>query len=166
MAFEEKNPKFEISQLDLDQQSPLVDWLRPIIDAKDPDLSDFHARGGKLIMYYGWADPALNAMMGMRYVENVFKTMGAKTDSFFRYYLVPGMFHCGGGVGCSSFDMVPPLIGWVEDGKAPQSIVAAKEVEGKTVRTRPLCPYPQVARYKGSGSTDEAANFSCIVERP
>lgn len=146
MAFEEKDPKFEVSELDLDRQSPLVDWLRPVIDAKDPDLSAFHARGGKLIMYYGWADPALNAMMGMRYVENVFRTMAAKTDSFFRYYLVPGRFHCGGGVGCGSFDMIPPLIGWVEDGKAPQSIVSAKEVEGKTVRTRPLCPYPQVAR--------------------
>ena len=75
--------------------------------------------------------------------------------------MVPGMFHCGGGVGCSSFDKLTPLMQWVEAGTAPERLTASRIINSKTDRTRPLCPYPQVAKYKGSGSTDEAANFSC-----
>ena len=75
--------------------------------------------------------------------------------------MVPGMAHCGGGAGTSTFDMLSALEQWVEKGKAPDSILASRVKDGKTDRTRPLCPYPQVARYKGTGSTDEAANFTC-----
>jgi feruloyl esterase len=77
--------------------------------------------------------------------------------------MVPGMLHCGGGVGVNSFDAFTPLVEWVEKGTAPGSLMAARTIEGTSVRTRPLCPYPEVARYKGSGSTDEAANFSCVT---
>ena len=76
--------------------------------------------------------------------------------------MVPGMFHCGGGVGTSTFDVGTPLIQWVESNKAPDGITASRVVGGKVVRTRPLCAYPEVARYKGTGSTDEAANFACV----
>ena len=79
-------------------------------------------------------------------------------------FMVPGMFHCGGGVGTSTFDSATPLMKWVEQGEAPASIPAARIVNGQTVRTRPLCPWPQVAKYKGSGSIDDAANFTC--QRP
>ncbi len=82
--------------------------------------------------------------------------------------MVPGMFHCGGGVGTSTFDVATPLLNWVESGAVPQAIPASRVSSGKVIRTRPLCPYPQVARYQGSGSIDDAANFRCAVpqERP
>jgi feruloyl esterase len=87
--------------------------------------------------------------------------MGPATRDFFRLFMLPGVFHCGGGVGCASFDRQTALIDWVENGKAPDVLVASRVEQGKTLRTRPLCPYPQVAKYKGSGSIDEAANFRC-----
>jgi feruloyl esterase len=88
--------------------------------------------------------------------------MGSSTGEFFRLFMVPGMYHCGGGVGMNQFDAATPVVQWVEAGKAPARIEAARVTAGKVVRTRPLCPYPQVARYKGSGSIDETANFACV----
>jgi feruloyl esterase len=78
-------------------------------------------------------------------------------------FMQPGVFHCGGGVGPGSFEPLPILVDWVESGKTPESIRAAQIRDGKTLRTRPLCPYPQVARYQGSGSVDDAANFRCVA---
>ena len=114
-------------------------------------------------MYFGWADPALNARMGIDYFEQVQRKMGPATTDFMRLFMVPGMFHCGGGVGASAFDAMTPLVEWVEKSNAPTQIPAARISAGKVVRTRPLCPYPQVARYKGSGSIDEAQNFACAA---
>jgi feruloyl esterase len=113
------------------------------------------------VSYFGWADNALNAMMGVNYYETVLQKLGPQTRDFYRLFMVPGMFHCGGGVGVSTFDALTPLVTWVEKGTAPASILGSRVVDGKTVRTRPLCPYPEVAQYKGSGSLDEAANFAC-----
>ncbi len=161
LAFPEKNPKYELTSFNLDKDVPRLEWIHAVLDATDPDLSSFKKRGGKLLMYYGWADPALNAMMGVEYYESVLKEMGATTTDFFRLFMVPGMFHCGGGVGCSSFDKLTPLMQWVETGAAPDRLTASRTTNGKTDRTRPLCPYPQVAKYKGSGSTDDAVNFTC-----
>ena len=112
-------------------------------------------------MYFGWADPQLNARMGLEYYQDVVAKMGPSTPEFARLFMVPGMFHCGGGIGTSTFDTITPLIQWVEEGKAPASIRAARINKGQTTRTRPLCPWPEVARYKGSGSIDDAANFVC-----
>jgi feruloyl esterase len=89
--------------------------------------------------------------------------MGPATTDFFRLFMMPGVFHCGGGVGCDQLPRLAALIDWVEKGKVPDRLIAARRVEGATVRTRPLCPYPQVARYKGNGSIDDAANFSCVA---
>jgi feruloyl esterase len=89
--------------------------------------------------------------------------MGPPTPEFFKLYMVPGMFHCGGGIGTSAFDAVTPLVEWVEKGSAPISLVAGRVFDGKIIRTRPLCPYPQEARYGGTGSIDEAQNFICAV---
>ena len=86
---------------------------------------------------------------------------GPGTPEFFRLYMVPGMFHCRGGVGTDRLDAMTALINWVENGTAPASITASQVRDGKIVRSRPLCPYPQVARYLGNGSTDDAANFAC-----
>ncbi|MFN7927030.1 MAG: tannase/feruloyl esterase family alpha/beta hydrolase [Blastocatellia bacterium] len=156
-----KNPNFKFADFDFSKDPQRLEWIHNVLDATDPDLSRLQKRGGKVLMYFGWSDPALNAQMGVDYYESVLQKMGAGTKDFFRLFMVPGMFHCGGGVGCSNFDKLTPLMQWVEQGKAPESIIGARVVDGKTTRTRPLCPYPQVAKYKGSGNIDDAANFTC-----
>jgi feruloyl esterase len=135
--------------------------VRDILDSTDPDLSAFRQHNGKLILYFGWADPQLNPLMGVEYYESVNAKMGPSTTDFARLFMVPGMAHCGGGIGTSVFDVATPLLNWVESGTAPNQIAASRVVDGKVVRTRPLCSFPEVARYKGTGSIDDAANFSC-----
>jgi len=136
-----------------------------LLNAMNPDLSGFMHRGGKLIQYHGWSDPQIAPSSSVDYYTRVLETAegAAKVQSSYRLFMVPGMLHCGGGDGTSSFDMLSALQQWVENGKAPDRIDAARVRNGITDRTRPLCPYPQVAVYTGSGSTDEAANFSCRV---
>jgi hypothetical protein len=102
-------------------------------------------------------------LMGVKYYEQAVAKNGPKTTEFFRLFMVPGMAHCAGGVGPDRNDAVTAVIDWVEKGKAPDSLLASKVTGGQVVRTRPLCPYPQVARYKGQGSVDEASNFSCVA---
>jgi hypothetical protein len=157
----DNDPARAFEEFNLDQYLPQAEEFRSILDANDPDLSAFRRHGGKLLMYFGWADPQLNPRMGVEYYEQVVGKMGDSTDDFFRLFMVPGMFHCGGGIGTSVFDAATPLVSWVEAGQAPQKIEAVRVVSGKVVRSRPLCPYPQVARYQGSGSIDDTANFSC-----
>lgn len=114
-------------------------------------------------MYFGWAEPALNPVRGVQYFEEVQKATGPSAD-FFRLFMMPGVFHCGGGPGPDTFDAITPLVNWVERGAAPDRLVAAKREGGQVTRTRPLCPYPQVARYTGSGSKDDAASFVCVTK--
>ncbi len=163
MAFPEKNPNYNLASFDFDKDPARLEWIHNVLDATDPDVSRFRDGGGKLIMYFGWADPALNAQMGVDYYESVLERMGASTPAFFRLFMAPGMFHCGGGVGPSAFDMLAPLVDWVERGTAPDRVLASRLVDGKVARTRPLCPYPQVARHHGKGSIDEAASFTCAA---
>ena len=153
-----------MQKFDIDNDYDNAAFAHQVLDATDPDLTAFRQRGGKLLMYFGWADPQLNPRMGVEYYEDVLAKMGPSTQEFARLFMVPGMFHCGGGIGTSTFDSATPLVQWVEEGKAPASLQAARIVNGKTVRTRPLCPWPEVARYKGSGSVDDASNFVC--QRP
>ena len=96
-----------------------------MLDARNPDLSEFKSRGGKIVMYFGWADTALSPMMGIDYYENVSAKMGEGTRDFYRLFMVPGMFHCRGGFGPDRFDPMTPLINWVEGGVAPQRIEAS-----------------------------------------
>jgi feruloyl esterase len=161
LAFPQKNPNYTLASFDFEKDPPRLEWIHNLLDATDPDLSRFMRRGGKLLMYFGWADPALNAQMGVDYYESVFQQMGEETPRFFRLFMVPGMFHCGGGVGCGNFDKLTPLIQWVEQAVAPEKLVGSRIIDGKVVRTRPLCPYPQVAKYNGSGNPDDASNFVC-----
>jgi feruloyl esterase len=137
--------------------------LGTLFNAIDPDLSAFKARGGKLIQYHGWSDPDITPLNSINYYESVQKTMGAGTKDFYLLYMVPGMQHCSGGPGATTFDMIAPLDHWASAGNAPASITASKSANGQLIRTRPLCPYPQEAGWKGTGSTDEAANFVCSV---
>ena len=115
-----------------------------------------------MITHFGWADTALNPMMSVNYYKNVGATLGVETTSeFYRLFMVPGMFHCTGGLGTDRFDAMTPLINWVESGSPPDLIPAARVEAGAVTRTRPLCPYPQIATYTGSGNIDNAANFVC-----
>lgn len=161
MAFAKPDPNYNWTAFNYDTDLDKMQWITSVLDATDPDLSRFKARGGKILMYFGWADPALNALMGLEYYEQVVERVGPTTTDFFRLFMVPGMFHCGGGVGVSSFDAMTPLMDWVEKGVAPAQIIGSRMTDGKVIRSRPLCLYPQVAKYKGSGSIDEASNFTC-----
>jgi feruloyl esterase len=137
--------------------------ISTLMNSVDPNLKPLFLHGGKLLQYHGWADPGIPPGSSVNYYKSVLEAMGgkAKVNDSYRLFMLPGMGHCGGGDGTSTFDMVSALDQWVVQGKAPDQIVASKVVSGAVVRTRPLCPYPQVATYKGSGSTDDATNFSC-----
>jgi len=125
------------------------------------DLSAFKARGGKLLLYHGWNDTAISPENTINYYQNVLNKMGPKQDAWMRLYMVPGMNHCQGGVGTDQFNKMAVVERWREAGTAPEQIIAA-HVSGTTVdMTRPLCPYPQVATYRGVGSTSDAASFTC-----
>ena len=151
--------------MDFDQAAKTVERWSKLADAKDADLSKFRRSGGKMIMTYGWADTILQPLQGVRYYESVAAKHGKDTADFVRLFMVPGMAHCGGGVGPDRNDAVTAVIDWVEKGQAPDLLIASKVTNGQTVRTRPLCPYPQVARYKGQGSIDDAASFSCVAPK-
>ncbi|HTB12180.1 MAG TPA: tannase/feruloyl esterase family alpha/beta hydrolase [Bryobacteraceae bacterium] len=156
-----------------------------LFNATEPDLKTFKDGGGKLFLYHGWSDTAIAPTNAVMYYESVVAKMGPKrAGEFVQLYMVPGMQHCAGGPGPNSFgtnpsampsdplhSMAVALDRWVDQGVAPERIVATKFKTGANpdsgvVRTRPLCPYPQIARYAGSGSTDDAANFKCEVPKP
>jgi feruloyl esterase len=154
-------PDYDYRTFDFEHDAGQLDAWGSKVNAKSTDLSKFRGRGGKLLMTYGWADPILQPLMGVNYYEQAVKRNGPGTADFFRLFMIPGMNHCGGGNGTDRFDSVTAIINWVERQKAPESIAASHVVANQIVRTRPLCAYPKVARYSGSGSIDDAANFSC-----
>jgi hypothetical protein len=156
-------PDYDYQMFDFDRDLHLLDEWSKLADAKNPDLSKFRKHGGKLLMTYGWADSILQPMMGVNYFEEAVAKNGPDTAQFFRLFMAPGMGHCGGGTGPDRHDSMSAMIDWVEKGKAPESLVASRVVDNQAVRTRPLCSYPQVARYSGQGSIDEAANFRCVA---
>ncbi len=142
-----------------------------LFNAVNPDLSAFKARGGKLIHYHGWSDPDITPLNSIRYYESVARLQGGdvhglqNTVVFYRLFMVPGMQHCQGGPGATNFNMIEPLEKWAEQGVAPAEVIASHITNGAVDRTRPLCPYPQEAQWKGAGSTDDAANFVCAVPK-
>ncbi|GAA2212497.1 tannase/feruloyl esterase family alpha/beta hydrolase [Nonomuraea monospora] len=134
------------------------------LSAMDPDLDRFQRGGGKLLLWHGWNDQHIAPRGTLAYYDALRETMGARTaDRFARLYLFPGVAHCGGGEGPNTFDVLTPVMAWVESGRQPGKIVASNASAG---RTRPVYPYPQVARYDGTGSTDDAANFVPRTPRP
>jgi feruloyl esterase len=147
--------------------------LGALFNATDPDLSAFKASGGKMIHYHGFSDPDITPLNSINYYESVARTMAHNgnhgyrdTRDFYRLFMVPGMQHCAGGPGPSSFDMLTALDEWVEKGASPDRITASHLTSGTVDRTRPLCAYPYEAQWKGSGSTDQADNFACVLPRP
>jgi feruloyl esterase len=149
--------------LDFDRHVTLAD-SSPIarVNASNPDISAFVRRGGKLILSGGWNNALVPAGAVLDYYKNVEATIGAEeTQRGVRLYMVPGMIECNGGPGTDTFDMLAVMRRWVEQGEAPNEVIASRVEHGTVVRTRPLCPYPHVATYRGTGSTDDARSFVC-----
>ncbi|MEP7355249.1 MAG: tannase/feruloyl esterase family alpha/beta hydrolase [Acidobacteriota bacterium] len=161
MAFDTpRGASWDYKTLNLDTDPAKMTNVGLIINATITDLSAVKARGGKVLHYHGWADPGVTPKMSVDYYEAVQKTMGSTSD-FYRFFPVPGMFHCSGGPGCGEVDWLSAIVSWVEKGTAPTMLVGSHVEAGKTTRTRPVCMYPTVAHYKGSGSIDAAENFTC-----
>jgi tannase/feruloyl esterase len=147
---------------DLDRDLKVVDErVGATINAINPDLSAFKARGGKLLLYHGWNDTAISAGNAVNYYSSVLAKMGPKQDDWIRLFMAPGMQHCGGGPGPNQVNYVAALERWREAGTAPDQLLASHVTDNRVDMTRPLCPYPQVAVYKGAGSTNDAASFVC-----
>jgi hypothetical protein len=178
MVYEKKD--WDLRHANIDQAMKLAyEKTGDSLDAMNPDLKSFLGHGGKLILYHGWNDPGISPLNSVNYYNSVIAANGP--DAAVRLYMVPGMQHCGGGPGATSFgqresgsrrdaghDIFTSLVEWVEDGKAPGTIIATKyDKQGKTETvemTRPLCPYPQAAKYQGTGDPKVADSFACTAE--
>jgi hypothetical protein len=145
-----------------------VEKVGPMMASDNPDLSAFRDRGGKLMLYHGWADPLIMPEGTIDYYNRVNQTMGSgdysRTQEFARLFMAPGVGHCAGGDGPQPQDWFGSLVNWVENGAAPQTVLAVKQLEDGTSRSRPLCPYPAVAQWDGAGDPDDAGSYSCRAE--
>ena len=164
------DPEWDYKTFDVARDLPAAQKLAVHLNATDANLKAFQARGGKLILYHGWCDAAIPGQAAIDYYDSVVKKMGAKSaGSFVRLFMAPGMQHCGAGAGPNSFgqggapkgeaasNIAMALEQWVEKGTAPERIIATRPG-----RARPLCAYPKTAKYKGTGSTDDAESFECV----
>jgi len=159
-----KNRNWDYRTLEFDRDVERADRIdNGTINATDPDLRPFFTRGGKLLLYHGWTDPLIAPRNTINYFNSVLAKLGrcAKAEESMRLFMVPGMNHCQGGTGATTFDAVAALEAWVERNQAPARIPAARVEEGAVTRTRPLCAFPHVAEYVGTGSPDRAENFAC-----
>jgi feruloyl esterase len=160
-----KDPNWDFMKMNFDKDIDYAEKTdKGLNNANDPNLKPFFAKNGKLMLYHGYSDQIVPPQNSIAYYNSVVKTVGAsKAADSIRLFMAPGMTHCGGGPGPNNFDTLTAMEQWVEQGKAPTQMIASHMTDGKTDRTRPLCPWPQVAKYKGSGSIDDAANFTCAA---
>jgi feruloyl esterase len=162
-----QDAKWDYHTFDFDKDTARADQLgNNTINAVNPEkLKALFARGGKILLWHGWEDPAISPLISTQLYNQAVAANGGvgKTYGSMRLFLVPSMPHCQGGYGPNAFDRIDVLADWVEKGKAPDFIVASHSTNGQVDRTRPLCPYPKVAKYQGSGSIDEAASFFCAA---
>jgi len=135
-----------------------------VLGSTDPNLRTFFGRGGKLLLYHGWSDPQVTPYNTVDFFQKVVASQGgAGVGTSIQLYMVPGMNHCAGGPGTDNFDRMAAIEDWIKTGSAPKRIEAWHATNGTTDRTRPLCPFGQVAKWNGSGSTNESANFACVA---
>lgn len=160
-----RDANWDFMSFELEKDLPLTLKNASFIEASDPDLSKFKARGGKLLLWHGWADPGPAPENTINYYMQASKAVAGSADDWMRLFLMPGVAHCGGGVGPDQADFLGAMERWREEGVAPGQIIASRNGgrSGLTPMTRPLCPFPQIAKYKGSGSTDDAASFACAA---
>ncbi len=160
-----EDAKWDWRTFDLERDTALAEAKGGSMQAINPDLSAFKARGGKLLIYHGWNDGgnggAISPLNSLDYYSSVLAKMGPRQDDWLRLFMVPGMAHCGGGPGPNQFNALAAMERWRESGTAPDQIVTSRVNNNRVVMTRPLCPFPQVAVYKGAGSTNDAGNFAC-----
>jgi Tannase and feruloyl esterase len=185
-----EDPQWDFRTLNFDTDVALAaEKAGSVLNSNNPDLRSFRAHGGRLIQYHGWADAAISPFGSIEYYEQVrsfftkypdARSRGGAVSDFYRLFMVPGMGHCGGGIGPNSFgndrnrfggdperDLITALERWVEKGVAPERLTGTGSVSGDpaTTMTRPLCPYPQIARYNGSGDGNQATSFTCAEPR-
>jgi feruloyl esterase len=156
------DPDLDWRKFDLERDMSLIDKAVGYVDAVNTDLSKFKASGGKLLLTHGWNDTGITPETTIWYYEKVLNTMGKDQSDWIRLFLGPGMEHCGGGPGVNWLDSIGTLEKWVEKGVAPDQIMGL----GKDGLTRPLCPYPQYAEYKGTGDLKNAENWTCKEPAP
>lgn len=172
MVFED--PTWDPTRFDFDRDLAFAQArLTRSLERTNPDLRAYRALGHKIIHVHGWSDPATTPQASIAYYETVKAVIAADAatrgisrsdiQDFYRLFMAPGMYHCGGGPGTNVFDGIAALVAWVEQGRPPDRIVAAHVTDGKPDKTRPLCPFPQVARYLGSGSINDASSFACVA---
>ncbi len=162
------DPNWDWRTFDLERDAAMANAANKDVDDLDPHLASFAKHGGKLLLYHGWADQQVAPGSTVEFYQSAAALSGdpAQASNWIRLFMAPGMAHCSGGEGPDTFDTISAIEHWAEQGQAPAQIVAAHHNAAREVdRTRPLCPYPQVARYKGTGSIDEASNFSCSVRK-
>ncbi len=155
-----QNADYDWKTFDLDRDMPIINSKVGFVDAVDPDLKAFKAHGGKLFLYAGWGDTTITPENTVLYYESVLNKMGKNQGDWMRLFMVPGMAHCGNGPGPNVFDSIGTLSEWREKGVAPVQVTAAN---AQSTTTRPLCPYPQYAKYKGTGNYKDAANWTCAA---
>lgn len=157
-------PAWDWKSFNLGPDSAKAHSIDKDLDELDPHLAAFARHGGKLLLYHGWADQQVAPGSTVEFYHALLDVNRNAGSDWVRLFMAPGMAHCSGGEGPDSFDKIGTLEDWVEHGKAPSRIIAAHYSSGKVDRTRPLCAYPQVAKYKGSGSVDDAGSFVCSVK--